>query len=339
MATTRKRICEKKPRASVKRQLTKQKLVDIFYTKDEVIDESVNQCIALYTQYFGTDIRSVIDFSAGSGYFCRALTERLGQSLIQVDQYDLIPRSASVVRSNWFDVTPRRVDLIGFNPPYGYQCVLVNQFLAHAARFKPNLMCCVHPFTRKAIFPPHYSIAHQTRIQADSFFNPDTYGDCVVPNCVVTYLVPAYYVLPMHIIQKQKRLNVGSVPGFVRMNRTTDGQNFRRGIAVRRTGNNSGRELILLFEATRGIFMDRYGKTHDVHGFHSPFRGKLSSHTFVTFSCAHTQLYADDDALFKLAEAVYKMMNQKMEIRPQGITCAMDIQFITEIFQESVQRQ
>ena len=151
---------------------------DVFYTKEETISSTVAKIKQLCADN-GLAINSAVDFSAGNGAFIACMQHSF--DLQASEQYDIAPRSAAVTQKDWFDVAAHPVDFVGFNPPFGFQCKLAKKFLAHAADFRPKLICCLHLFLRKNIFPSGYRLVHQEDLAADSFYNPATRATLPVP--------------------------------------------------------------------------------------------------------------------------------------------------------------
>lgn len=99
---------------------------------------------------------------------------------MRIKAFDLFTpfRMDGFVRKNWFDVT--RVDLdkgnlfrsnsvwmydsgdnliVGLNPPFGVNAYLANQFILHAAKFKPRMMMLICP--PETAIPDNYYIVRE----------------------------------------------------------------------------------------------------------------------------------------------------------------------------------
>lgn len=206
---------------------------DVFYTRPEV----VLRCVALLKEECSRRaiaIESVVDFSAGDGAFARAI------GCANVRNYDLQPRSEGVEKRDWFSVlaTGRPPSVIGFNPPFGYQCTMVKKFLAHAAEFYPDVMAVVHPFVRKRLAPEDYGPVLTVPLGADAFYNPDNGKPYSIPGCMFTIFVRGKEC-------EHARVEYAEVPGFERRPETTPWSEIDFALCVRKKGVNCGRQVLV----------------------------------------------------------------------------------------------
>ena len=255
----------------------------VFYTDHEVIARCI-ACILGFAIIRGRTVRRVIDFSAGDGRFCAMLKQALG-GVCDMEQYDLDPRDASVTQCNWFDVSPEIVDVVGFNPPFGYQGALARQFMEHATRARPWLMVILHPYARRRLFPHNYAPVHQIPLDADSFYDPETLQRMPVRNCKVTFLLhtPGYIHAEDALVEfAPERLPLPA--GVMRVDRTRPWHEMERVLAVRRVGENAARH-VLCWRGSGGTLLLEDGRTHvdvDARGG-LPDGMALATEAFVSF--------------------------------------------------------
>jgi hypothetical protein len=317
-------IKKMKRTASAKAQSAKKRQYgdgyDNFYTNEQVILNAVARIKQLCADNALT-IKTALDFSAGDGAFLRCMSSAI--ALDAGEQYDTEPRSPSVTSKDWFDVAPHHVDFVGFNPPFGYQSKLTKRFLAHAAEFSPALICCVHLFMRKNIFPAGYKLVHQEDLAPESFYNPASHSALSVPGCKISYLLRDDSNQQAAITQSADAAPA-LPPGFTKIKRERPWNLFTQGLAVRRTGVNAGRQVFVWFGKNNGgaILIDQRGAQTSLPAIQQTNGKSLSPQPFATYECASRPP-------LELGVRLWNTLRQRLASRQQAIVPTLDVPFIT----------
>ena len=293
---------------------------DVFYTNADVIIKTVVKIQQLCLEH-NIVLKSAIDFSAGNGAFIQQLKLHIGDSLAEVEQYDLLPMAPVVEPKDWFDVPPHRVDFIGFNPPFGFQCKLAKRFLHHAAEFEPHIICCLHLFMRKNIFPRGYRVVLQEQLQSDSFYNPKTLKILYVPGCIVSYLVRDNDHKPAVQLSSQPSL---SFIGCSKVKRERPWDEFKQGYAIRRTGVNAGRQVFVWFGKDNGggVLINQKGEQTTVQSIQQSNCKPLSPQPFATYESTHAPSIA-------IGQKLWDILHSRLVERQQAIVPTLDVPFIS----------
>lgn len=132
--------------------------LDKFYTNPRIAKE----CVNLLKKYISDE--PLIEPSAGNGSF---------SSLISCTAYDIAPEHDSILKSNWFDITPPTGCVVFGNPPFGNRNALTNGFIAHSLPYA-NIIAFVLPRvyqkkTMQTIFPDEWSLVEDILLPNDSF--------------------------------------------------------------------------------------------------------------------------------------------------------------------------
>lgn len=241
-----------------KRRVQYASLKDQFYTKREVIE----RCILLAKPLL-VDVTTCLDCSAGNNVFIE-LCKIHFPSISTWHAYDIEPMSADVVKHDFLTLAPFPVDVVGFNPPFGYRSCTARKFLAHAALFAPRYMLMILPHSSECIYPPKYKELLNAPLEKTSFYVPTQNKPVCIEHCRFVVLgFDASFVAHKNdtserLFEHMKRLPQSKVAEWWPA--------FTRGFAVRRTGVNSGRQL-LWWNGVDGGFIDHHGNETEVHAF------------------------------------------------------------------------
>ena len=301
---------ETKPEVACKKRKMADGEGDMFYTQRSVVQNCVRNILEVCAAR-DVQVGTVVDFSAGDGYFASLFPDAETRS------FDLQPRGEDVEQRNWFDVEPWHADVVGFNPPFGYQANVVRRFLVHAAKFAPEVIAVVHPFTRKSIFPDGYFVNSSRPLESDVFYNPDTERVVTVPNCRFTILLRARAGEGGEREKEKEQ----AVEGFTPVSRDRPwNEYFKHGIAVRRTGVNAGRQVVVLTPATCTI-IDHKG---EMRPWSLDQASHKAFHTFVT----------GREGLMGFATRLWWVLKGRLETREQGIVPTVNRAFVTACMNE-----
>ena len=258
---------------------------DVFYTRRVVVDACIEDLVREVP-----NLRTVecIDFSAGDGYFCEMLSTKWSGSMT-FHQYDTQPRSDKVRQQDWFDVKPFKCDFVGFNPPFGYKSGLVKAFLAHAAKFEPDVMAFIMPRVTWNILPPGYNIVYEKPLNDDSFYTPASFTandkTVSVPGCrFVSAKKQQESVRPVPTVGKEKET---LPPGVQRIPYSKPWpDHLVHGFCIRRIGANAGRVVYLIHGRDNITRINDRGETKTIAAFVqddgvTPL-STVSFHTYIT---------------------------------------------------------
>jgi hypothetical protein len=308
-----KRALSKKRQSEKKRQYGDGS--DVFYTKEQVISSAIARIKQICADNT-LDIKSAIDFSAGNGAFIQCMRQSF--DLEAAEQYDIAPLCPAVSKKDWLDVSPHPIDFVGFNPPFGFQCKLARKFLAHAAEFEPKLICCLHLFMRKSIFPVEYRVVYEEELAPDSFYNPTTRTTLLVPGCKISYLLKGK--LPAVVSSS----STSAPPGYTKVKRERAWDLFTQGLAVRRTGVNAGRQVFVWFGKDNGgaVLIDQRGNYTSLPYIQQTNGQSLSPQPFATYE-------SSSPPTLELGKRLWSIMHERLASRQQAIVPTLDVPFIT----------
>lgn len=298
---------------------------DVFYTKDEIISHAVGNIKQLCIEH-ALVIKTAVDFSGGNGTFISCMQQVF--DLEASEQYDIAPRSPAVTMKDWFDVAPHQVDFVGFNPPFGFQCKLAKKFLAHAAEFKPKLICCLHLFIRKSIFPLGYKVIHEEEVQPDSFYNPATRTTLLVPGCRISYLLKTGETQQT---SKSSPSSIRTPLGYTKVKRERPWELFTQGLAVRRTGVNAGRQVFVWFGKDNGgaVLIDQRGHETPLPFIQQTNGERLSPQPFATYESVAAPT-------LELGKRLWMILQERLASRQQAIVPTLDVPFITSALVDAI---
>lgn len=175
---------------------------DQFYTTQRWIGYACAN-LALAARESGLASPSVLDFSAGDGRFCHVLETMM--ELGKVYQFDINPTDEEVVRRDFFEVElEEKVDIVGFNPPFGHRGHIARRFITHAAQtLKPTLMALIVPYTQFNIIPKHYKIVHEQTL-TDAFYKKETMAPVHINGCRLLILQRDMDFVPEVLVRPKK---------------------------------------------------------------------------------------------------------------------------------------
>lgn len=255
---------------------------DVFYTKRPVVDA----CVATLLATIDTPVSSIVDFSAGDGYFIQAWRRARGAGASDVvRQFDTAPRDAAVTAADWFTVEPFAVDVVGFNPPFGYKSKLIKRFLAHAAAFEPTYMAFIMPRCSWNLLPDGYGVVYATNLDDVSFYTPEPPKDTSVKGC--SFVVARRgATTPTPGTRAAADVERSLPPGTRRIPYSRPWpDDMQCGYAVRRVGANAARFVYLVHSRTRYTQLTDDGREIERPTFTSDAGEQLSPisfHTYVT---------------------------------------------------------
>lgn len=249
-----------------------------FYTKEKVIQE----CIESTKKHIPNNMISCLDFSAGNNIFIENM--KIQYPYIQsYFSYDIDPKNNMVVKQDFLQLKPFDVDVIGFNPPFGWQSCTARDFLFHAAKFNPKYLLLILPFCHKYIYPPFYKEVFSNKLGDNSFYSPLHTKEVIVKNCrfVILEYDPSFiYEAP----EKEKEIIFANMK---RPSRRNDGSWWPEftsgyGFAVRIYGVNAGKQ-ILLWNKDHGVFINHHQKECDIHSIVNDKGESISSIAFIPY--------------------------------------------------------
>lgn len=266
-----KRFCEEK-------KFSDKKMKDQYYTKQEVISACLTKSIPFINEL--NSVTSCLDFSAGNNRFNECMKTQF--PLIQhYHAYDIDPKKDGVLKQDFLTLDPFHVDIIGFNPPFGFKSTLVKSFLDHAAKFTPLIFLLILPFCNNYIYPPKYEEVYNEKINDNSFFNPNTLKTMPVRNCyfcVLKYNTSFVYKKPI----KESEILFSEMKRFPPNRDGSWWPNFTQGFAVRNSGSNVGKHVII-WNGESGILIDEQHNQTKINSFVNKKGDDISSISFFTY--------------------------------------------------------
>lgn len=249
---------------------------DQFYTKLDIII----RCIESSKNYVDQNIvKSCLDFSAGNNDFNRSMKIHY-KFISSFYSVDIAPQRKEVTRKDFFRVSPFHVDLIGFNPPFGFKNNLVKRFLFHAAKFTPFYFMLILPCTNVYVYPPFYEEIYCTLLEKDAFYNPSS-SNFSIANCKFVILknnASFIYVKPL----KQQELLFNTIKRFPQSRVSSWYENFTQGFAIKIHGTNTGKHIVL-WNVDSGFLLDHFGKFHEIDFFCNHKGEEMSCTSFYTY--------------------------------------------------------
>lgn len=209
-----------------------------FYTKEAII----TKCIIKSKEYIN-NISSCLDFSAGNNKFNNIMKEHFDE-IHNFYAFDVEPTNANVLKKDFFDVEPFHVDLIGFNPPFGWKSSIAKKFLEHAAKFSPKYFLVILPFNLSYIYPNQYEEIYVESLSPDVFYSPKSSKTTNVKNCKFCILKRN----TTFIYQKPKKeipISFPNIHKFAKGKKSQWNPNFTCGFAVRCHGANAGKQVLV----------------------------------------------------------------------------------------------
>lgn len=275
---------------------------DQFYTTEAVI----RKCIALATPFL-EKATSCLDFSAGNDDFVKHMKLSC-PSIASYYSYDIDPRSSSVIQQDFLQLDPFPVDVIGFNPPFGHKSATIKKFLVHAAKFTPRVFMLILPFHSEWIYPAQYKEVLHVKLEENSFYVPGQGKEFKIKNCKFVVLQhDATYVHPgidksEVVFDMMKRLPQSKVEEWW--------PEFKQGFAVRRTGVNSGKQ-VLYWKDGHGVFIDHHGKEFAIDSFVNGEKEKVSAVAFYAYQMDSVSL-SFCQSLWKELLLIHEAINESI---------------------------
>ncbi len=249
-----------------------------FYTKENIIEN----CVQASSQFIASSSLplSCLDFSAGNNKF-NDIMKTTFSSLVEYHAYDIDPKNNNIIKQDFLTVSPFHVDIIGFNPPFGYQSCTAKVFLEHASKFTPLFLLLILPYSNKYIYPKYYEEIFVQKLDENSFYIPNTLKTIAIRNCKFVILKYNATFIPK---KEEKEIEI-KFHDMKRLPRSIDAtwhSNFKQGFAVRRIGVNSGKQIII-WNGSSGIFIDQNQQEHIISNFINKDGILLSCAAFLVY--------------------------------------------------------
>lgn len=247
---------------------------DQFYTKELVIQK----CLLL-AKPFLNNTTSCLDFSAGNNDFVKNM-KTYCPDIASYSSYDIDPKNNLIIKQDFLQLPPFNVDIIGFNPPFGHKSAMIKKFLFHAIKFNPKFFLLILPFSSDQIYPDYYKEILNVKLDENSFYLPEQLKEFKIKNC--KFVILQYDSTHVHQKIDKTELLFNTLKRFPQSKIEEWWPNFKKGFAVRRTGVNSGKQLLYWNEGT-GVFIDHHGKEFIIDSFVNGEKEKISAIAFYAY--------------------------------------------------------
>lgn len=298
-----------------------------FYTKENVIQE----CIASSKNIISSDMTTCLDFSAGNNIFIEKMKIEY-PSIQSFFSYDIDPKNEAVTKQDFLQVEPFDVDIVGFNPPFGWQSCTAREFLFHGAKFHPKFFMLILPFCQKYIYPPFYKEVFSNMLAENAFYSPLQKKDVNVKNCrfVILHHDPTFiYEAP----EKEREIIFTDMTRPSRRNDGTWWPEFINGygFAVRIYGVNAGKQ-ILLWNKDHGIFINHHQQECDVHAIVNDKGEQISSIAFIPYITKEVPTIAFCRLLWKELRTIDPIINKGVVASLNAIDLSKCVQNVLNHF-------